>query len=363
MQKKAILVLEDGTSFSGYSFGAEGESFGEAVFNTSMTGYQEILTDPSYKKQLVTLTYPMIGNYGINLDESESNKIQAAGLIVKEYSKTFSATDDKAISLAKFLTDHKTVAIEGIDTRKLTVILRDSGAMRAGISTMDFDTESMIKKIKTTPKMEGLNLSQEVACTEPYSVGDEKNSEYKIVALDFGIKKNIIRQFNNLNCFVKIFPGTTNPQTILAEKADGIFVSNGPGDPATSETAIANLKTIIAEKVPMFGICYGHQIISRALGAKTFKLKFGHRGGNHPVMNLSNRKIEISAQNHGFCVETEELPDTVEITHINLNDQTIEGIKHKTQPLFSIQYHPENAPGPHDSEYLFKEFIEMIKAN
>ncbi len=361
MPKKAILVLEDGTSFNGYSFGAEGESFGEAVFNTSMTGYQEILTDPSYKKQLVTLTYPMIGNYGVNLDESESDKIQATGLIVKEYSKTFSATSDEAISLTSFLIDNNTIAIEGIDTRKLTRIIRDSGAMRAGISTIDFDTKSMIKKIKEIPEMEGLNLTQEVACQDPYSVGDEKNAKYKIVALDFGIKNNIIRQFNNLDCFVKVFPGTTDPATILAEKADGIFVSNGPGDPATSETAIENLKTIIKEKVPVFGICYGHQIISRALGAKTFKLKFGHRGGNHPVMNLSDRKIEISAQNHGFCVATESLPDTVEVTHINLNDQTIEGIKHKTQPLFSIQYHPENAPGPHDSEYLFKEFIEMIK--
>lgn len=362
MANEALLILEDGTKFFGKSFGSDGEVFGEAVFNTSMAGYQEIITDPSYLNQIVTMTYPLIGNYGIHPEENESDSIKAAALVVREYSKTFSATNKNSIALHTFLINNGKVAIEGIDTRKLTKHLRDKGAMRAGLSTVDINPESLLKKVLDSPKMSGLDLTTDATCAKPYDFGNESEASYKIAAYDFGIKINILRQLQSLGCFIRVFPADTPPQGLLDMNPDGIFISNGPGDPAASKDAIAKIKELLGKK-PIFGICLGHQIISHALGAETYKLKFGHRGGNHPVKEMKTGKIEISAQNHGFCVKEGSLDKDIEITHVNLNDMTIEGLCHKKMPIMSVQYHPENAPGPHDSEYIFKDFLKMIDEN
>ena len=355
MIKRAKLVLENGTIFTGASFGASGETIGEVCFNTGMTGYQEILTDPSYCGQLVTMTYPHIGNYGVNLEDVESNKIQAAGFIVREESvvpSNFRSTQ----SLGEYLQDQKIVGIQEIDTRMLTRILRDEGAMNGIISTMDLDDDSLLKKVKAAPSMDGLDLAKVVTCDKSY---EWSKGTHKIAAIDFGIKHNILRLLESHGCEVTVFPVTTTAREILEFNPDGVFLSNGPGDPAAVTYAINMVKELLGKK-PIFGICLGHQILALALDAKTYKLKFGHRGCNHPVKNLETGIVEITSQNHGFAVDENSLPKNIEVTHLSLNDQTVEGLKCIDVPAFSVQYHPESSPGPHDSRYLFEQFINMI---
>ncbi len=358
---RAVLVLEDGSVFEGKSFGAAGERVGEIVFNTSMTGYQEILTDPSYCGQMVIMTYPLIGNYGINDEDSESAKPWAEALIVKEHSP-IASNFRQTSSLSEYLKKHKIPAIEGIDTRALTRKVRIQGAMRAIISTHNTEIESLLKKVKAAPEMTGRDLASEVTCQKTYVWPGSEENKLHVVAYDFGIKYNILRNLALAGCKITIIPAQTPAEEVLAMDPDGVFLSNGPGDPAAVGYAISNIQKLLGKK-PIFGICLGHQLLGLALGAKTFKLKFGHHGGNQPVMNLKNKAVEITAQNHGFSIDPETLPkDEVKVTHINLNDKTVEGLRHKKLPIFSVQYHPEAGPGPHDANYLFKEFVEMMHA-
>lgn len=357
---KAIIALEDGTAFHGEGFGARGESFGEAVFNTSMTGYQEVLTDPSYRGQIVTMTYPLIGNYGINEEDHESSRIWMSGFVVKEYSKIVSNWR-ATCSLGDFLTQQNVVGIEGVDTRALTKHIRDAGAMTAVISTEDLNVKSLVKKARTAPNIVGRDLVREVVPDGPYKWS--KKGRYTIAALDCGIKRNILRLLESHGCAVTVFPAGTDPETILASKPDGFFLSNGPGDP-NLPYLVNTAKAMLARELPTFGICLGHQILGLALGGSAFKLKFGHRGANHPVKNLLTGSVEITVQNHGFCIDPASLDQKkIEITHINLNDGTLEGFRHKKLPAFSVQYHPEAAAGPRDSEYLFGEFINLLGKN
>ena len=362
--KPVKLVLENGTVFSGVSFGAEGETIGEVCFNTGMTGYQEILTDPSYCGQLITMTYPHIGNYGVNPEDVESNKVQAAGFIVREENvvpSNFRSTQ----SLGDYLREQKIVGIQEIDTRMLTRIIRDEGAMNGIISSVDLDENSLLKKVKAAPSMTGMDLAKVVTTPNSYDwrmeKGDRKKevTRFKIAAIDFGIKHNILRLLESHGCEVTVFPATATATEILKINPDGIFLSNGPGDPAAVTYGIETVKSLLGKK-PIFGICLGHQILALALGAKTYKLKFGHRGCNHPVKNLKTGKVEITSQNHGFAVDPETIPKNVVITHNSLNDQTVEGLKCTDVPAFSVQYHPESSPGPHDSRYLFEEFIKLM---
>ena len=359
MKKPAILLLENGHHFKGFSLGAIGTSGGEVCFNTSMTGYQEILTDPSYCGQIITMTAPQIGNYGVNPEDIESDKIQARGFIVREASpihSNYRATE----SLDNYLSEAGVVGIQGIDTRALTRILRDEGAMNGVISSDDLELGSLEKMLAAVPDMTGQDLVQEVTCQEKWIWPTQQTTHsHRVVALDLGIKHNIIRQLAENNCEVIIVPANTSAEEILALEPDGIFLSNGPGDPEPLDYAIDTVKALL-DKKPLFGICLGHQILSLALGATTYKLKFGHRGANHPVRNQLSGKVEITSQNHGFAVEPSSLPDQLEITHVNLNDETLEGVRCKNIPAFSVQYHPEASPGPHDSRYLFKEFIDMM---
>ena len=355
MTKPVKLILENGTIFSGISFGAEGETIGEVCFNTGMTGYQEILTDPSYCGQLITMTYPHIGNYGVNEEDVESNKIHAAGFIVREENvvpSNFRSTQ----SLGEYLRAQKIVGIQKIDTRMLTRILRDEGAMNGIISTVDLDDDSLLQKVKTAPSMDGLDLAKVVTCDKSYKWSKGK---HKIAAIDFGIKHNILRLLESHGCDVTVFPATTSATEILNINPDGIFLSNGPGDPAAVTYGIKTVKELLGKK-PIFGICLGHQILALALGAKTYKLKFGHRGCNHPVKNLKTGGVEITSQNHGFAVDADSLSENMEVTHLSLNDQTVEGLKCTNVQAFSVQYHPESSPGPHDSRYLFQNFIDMM---
>jgi len=355
---KAILALEDGTIFEGTSFGAAGERAGEVVFNTSMTGYQEILTDPSYKGQIVTMTYPLIGNYGINLEDFESQKPHLSGFIVREASRIVSNWRAR-MSLNDFLKKYKIMGIEGIDTRALTLHIRSAGAMKGIISTKDMNTQSLVEKAKASPGLVGIDLVKEVTCRKAYAWN--KNGKYKVVLLDCGAKHNIMRELAERNCRVTVVPAKTSARKILSLKPDGVMLSNGPGDPAAVAYVVETVRELIG-KVPVFGICLGHQMLGLALGGKTFKLKFGHRGANHPVMDLRSRKVEITTQNHGFCVDLGTLDlNEVELTHINLNDQTSEGLRHRKFPAFSVQYHPEASAGPHDSKYLFDEFIREME--
>ncbi|OIP42315.1 carbamoyl phosphate synthase small subunit [Candidatus Desantisbacteria bacterium CG2_30_40_21] len=365
---KAMIALEDGRIFEGSAFGAMGEARGEMVFNTSMTGYQEILTDPSYKGQIVTMTYPLIGNYGVNDEDMESFKPHAGGLIVKEYSPIYSNWRAKK-SLHEFLEEYGIIGIEGVDTRALTKHIRTCGAMRAVISTKDLDSSNLIAKAKTSPNLVGKDLVKEVTCDKPYQWQNNPqstahSSRFTVVAMDFGIKHNILRMLENAGCCVTVVPANTTAEEIRSYKPDGIFLSNGPGDPEGVSYAIETVKQLIYRLpiLPIFGICLGHQILGLALGGKTYKLKFGHRGGNQPVKDLTTGKIDITSQNHGFCVDGNSMnPEEIEITHINPNDQTIEGMRHKTLPIFSVQYHPEASPGPHDADYLFDRFVGMMK--
>ncbi len=361
MIKPAVLLLEDGTRFDGISFGASGESFGEVVFNTSMAGYQEILTDPSYHGQIVTMTYPMIGNYGINDEDVESVKPWVKGFVVREYSKLHSNWRSTG-TLDDYLKKNNIVGIEGVDTRKITRHTRDKGAMRGVISSVDLDTESLLGKLKQYPGLVGIDLVQEVTTKEKYVWPGSENGPFNVVAYDFGIKYNILRELALRGCKLTVVPAQTSAEDVLAMNPDGVFLSNGPGDPAAVVYAVENIKKILVTNKPVFGICLGHQLLGLALGGKTYKLKFGHRGGNQPVKDLLTGKVEITSQNHGFCVDIDSLPKgDIDISHINLNDHTVEGLRHKQKPMFCVQYHPEASPGPNDAKYLFDRFIALMK--
>jgi carbamoyl-phosphate synthase small subunit len=359
--KKAILVLEDGRIFRGSAFGAEGETFGEMVFNTSMTGYQEILTDPSYAGQIVCMTYPLIGNYGVNHFDTESRRPWVEGFVVREASRIASNFRSEE-TLDSYLKRNKIVGIEHIDTRALVRHIRDKGAMRAVISTTDLDEKSLLEKVKNSPEMANRELASAVTIEENYDFEAKGKEKYHIVAFDFGIKTNSLREFAKRGCKITVVPAETSAKEILSLKPDGIFLSNGPGDPSSMKSVIAEIKQLTETKIPMFGICLGHQILGQVFGGKTYKLKFGHRGGNQPIKDLTTGKVEITSHNHGFAVDAKSLPKDVEVTHINLNDQTVAGLQHKTLPIFSVQYHPESCPGPNDSKYLFERFIALMNA-
>lgn len=358
--KKAILVLEDGRSFSGESFGADGETFGEMVFNTSMSGYQEILTDPSYAGQIVCMTYPLIGNYGVNEEDVESRRPWVEGFVVREASR-ITSNYRSTMSLQDYLIKNNIVGIEHIDTRALVRHIRDKGAMRAAISTVDLDANSLLQKVLASPEMANRELASAVTVDASYDYPASDGERFHVVAYDFGVKTNSLREFAKFGCRITVVPAETSAADVLALKPDGIFLSNGPGDPASMAAVVNEIKKLATSQTPMFGICLGHQLIGEAFGGSTYKLKFGHRGGNQPIKDLTTGKIEITSHNHGFAVDADSLPADVEVTHINLNDHTVAGLRHKTLPVFSVQYHPESAPGPHDSEYLFERFIDLMK--
>jgi carbamoyl-phosphate synthase small subunit len=370
---KAVLLLEDGTVFEGTSFGAKGTRCGEVVFNTSMSGYQEILTDPSYNEQIVTMTYPLIGNYGTNTLDVESRRVFVSGFVVKEncdYPSNFRSKNP----LSDYLKKEKIIGLEGIDTRKLVKHIREKGAMRGIISSDRKNLNVLKSKLKKYPGLVDRDIVKNVSMKKPYKwdkgfVDVLKNEElkpetkYKVVALDYGIKQNILRLLRSHGCEVLVMPGQSTAEEILGQKPDGVFLSNGPGDPGPIHYAIDAIRDMLG-KVPIFGICLGHQLLALALGGRTYKLKFGHHGANHPVKNLLTGKIEITSQNHGFCVDMDSLKDKdVELTHINLNDNTLEGLRCKQYPAFCVQYHPEASPGPHDSAYLFAEFTKLMMDN
>ena len=357
-KKTAILLLEDGRVFEGKQLGHLGETVGEVCFNTGMTGYQEILTDPSYCSQIVTMTSPHIGNYGINEEDVESDKIQVSGFVIKEESLVPSNWRSTA-SLDEYLKNNKIVCIQDIDTRALTRHIRDQGSMNGIISSVDSEIDSLSSKLAKAPSMKGLDLAKVVSTKNKYKWADM--GKYKVAAIDYGIKRNILNILADSGCSITVFPATITAKEILEFNPDGVFLSNGPGDPAAVTYGIEMVKELLGAK-PIFGICLGHQILSLALGAKTFKLKFGHRGINHPVKNLDTNVVEITSQNHGFAVDLQTLPKNVTPTHVNLNDETNEGIECKDLKAFSVQHHPESSPGPHDSRYLFDKFIKLMKS-
>jgi carbamoyl-phosphate synthase small subunit len=374
---QAILALEDGRTFIGESCGAKGECYGEVVFNTSITGYQEIFTDPSYAGQIVVLTNPEIGNYGTNPDDNEATRPYIEGLVVREFSVVSSNWRSREHG-EQFLERYQIPGIEGLDTRSVVRHLRTHGAMRGVISSLESTPESLVAKARSIPTMAGRDLAQGVSTKQRYvwdapvlpiiptstadaDAAESEQSRFHVVAYDFGIKQNILRRLVSSGCRVTVVPALTSADEVLSLKPDGIFLSNGPGDPAPLQVEAENVRKLFGKK-PIFGICLGHQVLGLAFGGKTYKLKFGHRGGNHPVMNLATRKVEITAHNHGFAVDADSLPSSdIELTHWNLNDQTLEGFRHRSMPVFSVQYHPEASPGPHDSHYLFGEFTKMMQ--
>jgi len=369
---KALIAFEDGTVLTGRSFTGAGEAVGEIVFNTSMSGYQEILTDPSYTGQLVTMTYPLIGNYGVNAEDMESKGVHPRAFLMREYQDQPSNFRSTA-PLADFLGKHNVLGVEGIDTRMLTRIIRTRGAMKVLVSTEDLDKDSLVKRAQQWAGLEGRDMVARVSVERPYGwtadgplegagFPDAQTKKFKVVAFDFGIKFNQLRILTQKGCSVQVVPATTTAEEVLALDPDGIFLSNGPGDPAGVDGVIDNIRNLLGKK-PIFGICLGHQILGLAYGGTTFKLKFGHRGGNQPVKDLLTGRVEITSQNHGFCVDPDSLPDNVEVTHINLNDNSLEGMRHTKYPAFSVQYHPEHAPGPHDAMYLFDRFIDLMQAD
>jgi len=372
--QRAILALEDGTVFEGRSFGRAGEATGEVVFNTALSGYQEVLTDPSYAGQIVTMTYPHIGNYGVNREDVESSRPQVAGFIVREASTRASSWRASG-ELHRYLDENGIVGISEIDTRALTRHLRTHGAKRGVISTLGQDRDALVGKARASRSMIGLDLAREVTCDRPFRVEEPiasvlqgaipEGGHYKVVAYDFGMKRNIARMLAAAGCDVTVVPATTPGADVLALEPDGVFLSNGPGDPEPCTYAIDASRRIMDARVPMFGICLGHQILGLACGARTFKLKFGHRGANHPVKNLKTGHVEVTSQNHGFSVDPSAFQSRPELvlTHVNLNDGTVEGFRHRDLPLVSVQYHPEASPGPHDSHYLFGEFVDMMAAH
>lgn len=360
-KKKAVLLLADGSQFEGYSIGHEGTSGGEICFNTGMTGYQEIYTDPSYYGQIIVNTTAHIGNYGVHAQEDESDQPKIQGLVVNDFSYLHSRGNADS-GLDEYLKKHKTVGIAGIDTRKLVKHIRQTGAQNAIISSEIFNIDQLHKELEKVPNMESLELSSKVSTKESYTIGDQ-NDGLKISVLDLGVKQSILKNFEIRNCQVKVFPAKTSYEEMKSWGADGYFISNGPGDPAAMDYAVDTVKSILSENQPLFGICLGNQILARAVNIGTYKMHHGHRGLNHPVKNLKTGKSEITSQNHGFAVNLEELKVSkdAELTHIDLNDETVEGLKLKNKPAFSVQYHPESSPGPHDSTYLFDDFIELIK--
>ena len=369
---KATLALENGLWYEGEAVGAPGETAGEVVFNTSMTGYQEVLTDPSYAGQIVTMTCPEIGNYGVSDEDGESRAPKVAGFIVRDESPIASNWRADG-TLREYLVRHGIVAISDVDTRALTRVLRSSGVMRGVIATGDVDPQVLIEKARAIPPMEGSDLVLGVTCEAPFDWTPDEQDEFapeperragrplRIAAYDFGMKWNILRRFSAYGCDVRVFPATSPASDLLASNPDGIFLSNGPGDPAALGYAVRNARELVKADVPVFGICLGHQILSLAMGGRTYKLKFGHRGANHPVKELETGKVEITSQNHGFAVDPDSLPKDVTVTHVNLYDGTVEGLRHEKKPVFCVQYHPEAAPGPHDADYLFRQFLDEME--
>ncbi len=372
----AILALEDGTWYQGKSVGAQGTATGEVVFNTSMTGYQEILTDPSYAGQIVTMTCPQIGNYGVAEADVESVSPQVSGFVMREESPIASNWRASG-TLAAYLNAHDIVAISEIDTRALTRRLRTAGVMRGVIGIGSIVPEELVLQAQSLPTMEGSDLVRSVTCDEPFDWVQDNDPvasgfmgqpdhgsrrKLRVAAYDFGMKRNILRRLTNYGCEVRVFPATTPAKELLAIKPDGIFFSNGPGDPAPLVYAVDNARTVMEQDIPVFGICLGHQILGLAMGAKTYKLKYGHRGGNHPVKNLATEQVEITSQNHGFAIDPDSVPEDVRVTHINLYDGTIEGLSCDDRPVSCVQYHPEASPGPHDADYLFANFIAVMES-
>jgi carbamoyl-phosphate synthase small subunit len=361
------LLLEDGRTFPGEMIGAAGVALGEAVFNTSMTGYQEVLTDPSYAGQIVAMTYPLIGNYGVTAEDAESSGVQVAGFIVREASRSYSNWRAGG-SLQDYLRQAGIVALDGVDTRALTRHLRSAGAMRAAIAGADTDRDELLQRVLAHPRMEGLDLTCGVSTEEPYDVAPIGEARFRVLAYDFGVKRHSLKLLAERGCTITTLPASTTADAILEQEFDGFFVSNGPGDPEAVEHALATIRALGERGTPVFGICLGHQLIARAFGGTTYKLLYGHRAGNHPVRRMSDGAIEITAQNHGFAVRRGATPDAVDgapalrVTHVNLNDQTMEGLAHRELPVFSVQYHPEAAPGPHDSRYLFDRFADAMAA-
>jgi carbamoyl-phosphate synthase small subunit len=369
---QALLALEDGTVFEGRSIGAPVERFGEVVFNTSMTGYQEIFTDPSYCGQIMVMTNPQIGNYGANREDQMAGRPYIEGLVVRDFA-ALASNWRSAEDASAYLTRHGVPVIDGVDTRSLVRRLRSSGVMRGILSGVQADAKDLVLRAQEGPKMTGLDLASRVSTAEPYAwtegVPAASPSEriesaaarFRVVAYDFGIKRDILRRLVQRGCQVTVVPAATPAAEVLEQKPDGVFLSNGPGDPEPLAYQTAQVRELLG-RTPVFGICLGQQVLGLALGGRTYKLKFGHRGGNHPVLNRVTNRVEITAQNHGFCVDPDSLPPDVEVTHINLNDQTLEGFRHRNLPAFSVQYHPEAAPGPHDSHYLFDDFMQMMAA-